>query len=78
VSEDYVAGLARLLEEQGIIEYNGYHRKNNVHRYGYSLYVTYVSKERLSIQAEGDAANTCVFDLVPLLDYAAKQPLPRK
>ena len=78
VSEEYVEGLAQLLEEQGIIEYNGYYRKNNVHRRGYYLYVTYASKERLSIRAEGDAANTCIFDLVPLLEYAAKQPLPQR
>lgn len=77
VSEEYVAGLAQLLEDQGVIQYNGYHKKNNVHRPGYFLYVQYASKERLSIQAEGDAANSCVFDLAPLLEYAAKQPLPK-
>ena len=77
VSEEYVAGLAQLLEDQGVIQYNGYHKKNNVHRPGYYLYVKYASKERLNIQAEGDAANSCVFDLVPLLEYAAKQPLPQ-
>ena len=77
VSEEYVAGLAQLLEDQGVIQYNGYHKKNNVHRPGYYLYVKYASKERLNIQAEGDAAKSCVFDLVPLLEYAAKQPLPK-
>ena len=77
VSEEYVAGLAQLLEEQGVIQYNGYHKKNNVYRPGYYLYVKYASKERLTIQAEGDAANSCVFDLVPLLEYAALQPLPQ-
>lgn len=77
VSEEYVAGLAQLLEDQGVIQYNGYHKKNNVHRPGYYLYVKYASKERLNIQAEGDAANSCVFDLAPLLEYAAKQPLPK-
>jgi len=77
VSGEYVAGLAQLLEDQGIIRHNGYYRKNNVHRPGYSLYVTYASKERLSVRAEGEAANSCVFDLVPLLDYAARQPLPK-
>ena len=77
VSEEYVAGLAQLLEEQGVIQYNGYHKKNNVYRPGYYLYVKYASKERLNIQAEGDAANSCVFDLVPLLEYAARQPLPK-
>ena len=77
VSEEYVAGLAQLLEDQGVIQYNGYHKKNNVHRPGYYLYVKYASKECLNIQAEGDAANSCVFDLVPLLEYAAKQPLPK-
>ena len=77
VSEEYVAGLAQLLEDQGVIQYNGYHKKNNVYRPGYYLYVKYASKERLNIQAEGDAANSCVFDLAPLLEYAAKQPLPK-
>ena len=77
VSEEYVAGLAQLLEEQGVIQYNGYHKKNNVYRPGYYLHVKYASKERLNIQAEGDAAADCVFDLVPLLDYAARQPLPK-
>ncbi len=77
VSEEYVAGLAQLLEDQGVIQYNGYHKKNNVYRPGYYLYVKYASKERLNIQAEGDAANSCVFDLVPLIEYAAKQPLPK-
>ena len=77
VSEEYVAGLAQLLEDQGVIQYNGYHKKNNVHRPGDYLYVKYASKERLNIQAEGDAANSCVFDLAPLLEYAAKQPLPK-
>jgi len=77
VSEEYVAGLAQLLEDQGVIQYNGYHKKNNVYRPGYYLYVKYASKERLNIQAEGDAAKSCVFDLVPLLEYAAKQPLPK-
>ena len=77
VSEEYVAGLAQLLEEQGVIQYNGYHKKNNVYRPGYYLYVQYASKERLTIQADGDAANSCVFDLAPLLEYAARQPLPK-
>ena len=77
VSADYVAGLAQLLEEQGVIQYNGYYRKNNAHRPGYFLYVTYASMERLSIRADGDAAKSCVFDLVPLMEYAAKQPLPK-
>ncbi len=76
VSPEYVAGLANLLAEQGISQYNGYHMKNNVHRHGYSLYVTYASKEKMRILAEGDAAAKCVFDIVPLLNYAAKQPLP--
>ena len=77
VSEEYVAGLAQLLEDQGVIQYNGYHKKNNVYRPGYYLYVKYASKERLNIQAEADAANSCVFNLVPLIEYAAKQPLPK-
>ena len=78
VSAEYVAGLAQLLEAQGVIQYNGYYKKNNVHRPGYSLYVKYASKELLHVHADGDAAKSCVFDLVPLLEYAAKQPLPKR
>ena len=78
VSDEYVAGLAQLLKEQGIIRQNGYHKKNNVHRPGYSLYVTYASNERLSIRAEGTASDTCVFQLEPLLNYAEKQKLIRE
>lgn len=77
VSEEYVAGLAQLLDNQGVIQYNGYYQKNNVHRPGYSLYVKYASKELLHVRADGDAANSCVFDLAPLLEYAARQPLPK-
>ena len=76
VSDEYVAGLAQLLVEKDIIQYNGYYRKNNVHRYGYSLSVTYASREHLRVRADGDAAAACVFDLASLLDYAARQPLP--
>ena len=75
VDEVFVKGLAALIRELKIPEYNGYHKKNNVSRPGYSLYVTYGSGEELTIRAEGEAADTCVFDLNALLSYADKQPL---
>lgn len=73
VSEEYVKGLSQLLKDEKIIEWNGYYMKNNVKRHGWSLYVNYESGENLSVRADGDAAATCVFDMVPLLDYAAIQ-----
>ncbi len=76
VSAAYVAGLAQRIEELGIPRYNGYYKKNNVHRPGYSLTVKYASKERLRVAAEGSAAESCVFDIPALLDYADQQPLP--
>ena len=78
VSAEYVAGLAKLIQQQGLPRLNGYYHKNNVDRPGYYLYVNYASNEMLRIKAEGEAANTCVFAIAPLLDYAAKQKLPLK
>lgn len=78
VSEKYVAGLAKLLKKQNLPQLNGYYHKNNVDRPGYYLSACYTSKEKLTIRAEGTAADTCVFDLAPLLEYAAKQKLPLK
>ena len=71
-------GLAKLIQQQGLPRLNGYYRKNNVDRPGYYLYVNYASNEMLRIKAEGEAANTCVFAIAPLLDYAAKQNLSLK
>ena len=73
VSAEYVAGLAKLIQQQGLPRLNGYYHKNNVDRPGYYLSVTYASKEMLRIQAEGTPSDTCVFAMAPLLDYAAKQ-----
>lgn len=78
VSAEYVAGLAKLIQQQGLPRLNGYYHKNNVDRPGYYLYVNYASNEMLRIKAEGEAANTCVFAIAPLLDYAAKQNLSLK
>jgi len=78
VSPKYVAGLAKLIQQQDLPRLNGYYHKNNVDRPGYYLNVTYASKERLSIKAEGSPSDTCVFAIAPLLDYAAKQKLNLK
>jgi len=72
VDQEYMEGLAELIVEKGIAEWNGYHKKNNVKRAGYLLYVNYASGEKLVIQAEGDAAADCPFDLKSLVEYAFK------
>lgn len=72
ISQMYVQGLAQLLEDEGIFIHNGYHMENNVDGNRYSLWVQYESGEYVDIEASGDAANTCIFKLAPLLDYAAK------
>ncbi len=75
VDREYVLGLARLLRELDVPALNGYYQRNNADRDGYELYVSYASGERLSVCAEGDAAETCVLPLRELLEYAAKRPL---
>jgi len=75
VSAGYAEGLAKLLAEQGIHALNGYYEKNNVNKAGYMLYVDYTSGENLTVRAEGDPGDTCVFDIPALLEYAARQEL---
>jgi hypothetical protein len=75
VSADYAEGLAKLLADLGIPAYNGRHMANSVSKPGYSLYAEYASGEELSVRAEGDAGDECVFDLPALLEYAARQAL---
>ncbi len=70
LSADYVQGLARLIQEEEIPEINGYYKKNSIGRHSYDLEVTYTSGEVLRIRAEGQAADTCVFDLEAIMDYA--------
>ena len=69
VSKDYVDGLAAKIAEMDLAAHNGYYQQNNVNLPGYYLYVKYESKEKLTIQAEGNAADTCVFDLAELMEY---------
>ncbi len=69
VSEEYAAGLAEQIVELGLPDLNGYYQKNNVDLPGYYLYVKYESNEKLEIRAEGNAADTCVFDLAKLMEY---------
>lgn len=71
VAEEYVRGLATLLEECGVIEHNGYHMKNHKSNREYVLVAWYESEESVSIEAQGEPAENCVFDLAALLDYAA-------
>ena len=66
---------AELIREQGLAQFNGYYMTNAVNKSGYHLYVEYASGEMLTISADGDPGDTCVFALTPLLDYAAKQDI---
>ena len=70
--EEMRRALAGLIRDLDIPALNGYHKANNVDVPGYSLYVEYASGEDLTILAEGNAADTCVFDLAALMDFAAE------
>ena len=69
VDEEWMRGLADLLESCGAIEQNGYYQKNEVARHNWSLWVKYASAEKVHLRADGDAAATCVFDLPALMEY---------
>lgn len=69
---EYMRSLAEFLCGEDIAGHNGYYMKNAVNKAGYSLYVTFDSGERLSIQASGDPGDTCVFSLPALVEYAKK------
>lgn len=70
VDEEWMTGLADLLEGTGAFEQNGYYQKNEVDRHSWRLWTKYVSGEKLHLRAEGDAAASCVFDLPALMEYA--------
>ena len=70
MDQEWMEGLAALLNQESIAGFNGYHQRNEVDRHDWSLWVKYASGEKLSMSAEGDAAETCVFDLAALMDYA--------
>ena len=72
VTEEAVAELAELLAGEDIAGKNGYHKKNAVDKQGYSLVADFASGEKIRIQAEGDAGDTCVFDIGALLEVAKK------
>ena len=71
ISEEYVRGLAKLLSDGSYAEHNGYYLKNPVGSSEYWMEVCYESGEKLQIRAEGEPAESCVFDMKALLDYAA-------
>lgn len=72
VEKDYVDGLAALIQDMKLPLLNGYYKKNSADKPGYTLFAMYETGEILSISAQGDAADTCAFEIQPLLDYAAK------
>lgn len=69
MDQEWMEGLAAILNQESIAGFNGYHQRNEVDRHDWSLWVKYASGEKLSMSAEGDAAETCVFDLAALMDY---------
>lgn len=72
VEKAFVDGLAQLIQEQGLPKLNGYYKKNEVKKHQYDLRVEYESGETLKIGASGNAADTCVFEIQPFLDYASR------
>ena len=71
VEESYMQGLCELIQEMKLPEYNGYYMTDNGNGKTYFLNARYTSGEELTIQAEGKVADTCVFDIPRLMEYAA-------
>ena len=70
VSEEYVTGLASLIQEQKIPEHNGMHLMNNEAFGSWSLEAEYASGEYLSLSASGRPALECPFSINAFLEYA--------
>lgn len=70
VDEAYLLGLDQRIRELDILQYNGYRKLNRKDRPGWSLNVEYASGEKLELSAGGSAADSCVFDLAGLMEYA--------
>ena len=73
VSEEYVKGLAKLLQDQNVPAYNGWNKTNNEHFHSWSLYVTYESGEKLQLSAYGRPSLECPFSIYAFLQYADQQ-----
>ena len=73
VSEEYVKGLANLVKEQKIAEYNGWWHSNNEHFGSWYLNIEYASGEKILMEASGRAALECPFSFYEFLKYADKE-----
>ena len=70
VSEEYVKGLAELVKEQKLAEYNGWWRTNTEDFHGWSVNIEYASGEKILMEASGRAALECPFSIYAFLKYA--------
>ena len=70
VSEEYVRGLAALIQEQKIPEHNCMYIRNNERFDSWSLDVKYESDEKLRLTASGRPALECPFSMYAFLKYA--------
>ena len=70
VSEDYVRGLADLVKEQNLAEFNGWHRTNSEQFDRWYVNIEYASGENILMEASGRAALECPFSIYAFLRYA--------
>ena len=69
VSEAFVQGLAKLIQEEKAAEKNGYHVENKEDFDGWWLSAEYESGEELRLQASGRPALECPFSIRSFLEY---------
>ena len=70
VSEDYVRGLADLVKEQNLAEFNGWWRTNSEQFDRWYVNIEYASGENILMEASGRAAFECPFSIYAFLRYA--------
>ena len=70
VSEDYVRGLADLVKEQNLAEFNGWWRTNSEQFDRWYVNIEYASGENILMEASGRAALECPFSIYAFLRYA--------
>lgn len=70
VSGKYVKGLAALVKEQKLAEYNGWWRTNSEKFHDWSVDIKYASGEKILMDASGRASLECPFSLNAFFEYA--------
>ena len=73
VSDEFVQGLVKLIEDQDVAAHNGEWLENNEDFSGWSLFAEYESGEELQVIRYGRPALECPFSINAFLEYVNQE-----